>query len=165
VTAPDGAVRAFIGLGSNLEDSAGHVNRAFSELGALPLSRLVARSSLYRTAPVGFPGQPDFVNAVALLETGLAPMALLAELLEVERCHGRVRGAPNGPRTLDLDLLFHGDACIQQPGLSVPHPRLHERAFVVVPLAEIAPHQPIPGHGTAGERAAQLAPLQRVMRA
>jgi 2-amino-4-hydroxy-6-hydroxymethyldihydropteridine diphosphokinase len=165
VTVSAGAVRAFVGLGSNLDDPAQHVEDALRELDALPGTRLLARSSLYRTAPVGLAAQPDFVNAVALLETALAPAALLAQLLEVERRHGRVRELPNGPRTLDLDLLLHGDARIDQPGLCVPHPRLHERAFVVVPMAEIAPGQPIPGHGTAGERAVELAALQAVARA
>lgn len=160
-----GAVQAFIGLGSNLDDPVRTVEAALGELDRLPGTRLVSRSGLYRTAPVGLAAQPDFVNAVALVETALGPAELLAALLEVERRHGRVRTVVNGPRTLDLDLLFHGDACVDQPGLQLPHPRLHERAFVVVPLAEIAPEQPIPGHGTARQRAVELAARQRIERA
>lgn len=165
MSAAAAAARAFIGLGSNLHDPARQVERALLELQQLPGTRLLARSSLYRTAPMGLAGQPDFVNAVALVETVLEPAVLLAELLELERRHGRVRTVANGPRTLDLDLLMHGDANIDLPGLRLPHPRLHERAFVVVPLAEIAPSLAIPGHGTARERAAELASVQRVQRA
>lgn len=165
MSAAGGLARAFIGLGSNLDEPAGHVERALGELGRLPATRLLARSALYRSAPMGLADQPEFVNAVALVETRLAPGLLLDELLEVERRHGRVRAVLNGPRTLDLDLLLYGDRRIDEPGLQVPHPRMHERAFVVVPLAEIAPEQPIPGHGSARERAGQLAGSQRVARA
>lgn len=160
-----GAAGAFIGLGSNLDEPVLQVERALGELGRLPATRLLARSSLYRSAPVGFADQPDFVNAVALVETSLSPGHLLAELQQLELRHGRVRSVPNGPRTLDLDLLLHGERRIDQPGLRLPHPRLHERAFVVVPLAEIAPEQPIPGHGPARELAARLGRMQRVARA
>jgi 2-amino-4-hydroxy-6-hydroxymethyldihydropteridine diphosphokinase len=158
-------VRAFVGLGSNLDDPAGKVEQALAALDRLPRTRLLSRSSLYRTAPLGLAEQPDFVNAVAMVETALGPGELLAELLELERRHGRIRTVANGPRTLDLDLLYHGDARLDEPGLRLPHPRLHERAFVVVPLAEIAPEQPIPGHGTARERASELAAVQRIERA
>jgi 2-amino-4-hydroxy-6-hydroxymethyldihydropteridine diphosphokinase len=136
---------AYVALGSNQDDSVGHVRQAFSDLAALPRTRLAKRSSLYRTAPVGFLEQPDFINAVALLETGLVPLALLRELLAIEKRHGRVRAAPNGPRTLDLDLLIYADLQLQLPGLTLPHPRMRERAFVLAPLAEIGPDLIIPG--------------------
>ena len=131
--------RVAIALGSNLDDPEAQVRRAFDEIGALPATRLLARSSLYRTAPVGYADQPDFVNACALVETSLAPRALLDELLAIEQRHGRVRTIPNGPRTLDLDLILYGDRHIDEPGLTVPHPRAHERDFVLKPLLEIWP--------------------------
>jgi 2-amino-4-hydroxy-6-hydroxymethyldihydropteridine diphosphokinase len=140
-------VTAYIALGSNLEDPAVQVSAAFAALAALPDSNLIARSSLYRTAPVGFADQPDFINAVGALDTALAPRALLDALLSIELAHGRARKFANAPRTLDLDVLLYGDAQIDQPGLTVPHPRMHERAFVLVPLAEIAPDCVIPGRG------------------
>jgi 2-amino-4-hydroxy-6-hydroxymethyldihydropteridine diphosphokinase len=113
---------------------------------------------------VGYAGQPDFINAVAAIETGLAPRALLEALLDIERRHGRIRTIANGPRTLDLDLLLHGDQRIDEPGLTLPHPRMHERAFVMVPLAEIAPELAIPGRGVAADLARALAGSQRVER-
>jgi len=131
--------RVAIALGSNLDDPEAQVRRAFDEIGALPATRLLARSSLYRTGPVGYAEQPDFVNACALVETSLAPRALLDELLAIEQRHGRVRTIPNGPRTLDLDLILYGDRHIDEPGLTVPHPRAHERDFVLKPLLEIWP--------------------------
>ena len=137
-------VRAAIALGSNLEDPEAQVRRGFEEIGALPATRLLARSSLYRTAPVGYADQPDFVNACALVETSLAPRALLDGLLEIERRHGRVRAIANGPRTLDLDIILYGDRVIDEPGLQVPHPRAHERAFVMDPLREVWPDAVIP---------------------
>ncbi len=142
-------IRAYVGVGSNLEDPQAQVLRAFDELARLPDSRLTARSSLYRTAPVGHTAQPDFVNAVAGLETRLRAQRLLAELRAIEARHGRQRSFPNAPRTLDLDLLLYGESEINEPGLIVPHPRMHERAFVLAPLAEIAPHVQIPRHGAA----------------
>ncbi|MBI3936603.1 MAG: 2-amino-4-hydroxy-6-hydroxymethyldihydropteridine diphosphokinase [Betaproteobacteria bacterium] len=151
----DESVTAFIALGSNLDDPVSQVTRAFAGLGALPATRLVARSSLYRSTPVGYAGQPDFVNAVAQIETELAPRALLEALLALEAAHGRTRDFPNAPRTLDLDLLLYGDMMLHEPGLAVPHSRMHERAFVLVPLAEIAPQCAIPGRGPVAELAAR----------
>ena len=138
---------AHVGLGSNLDDPERHVRQALQELGRLPRTQLIACSSLYRTAPVGKLDQPDFVNAVALLASALSPRELLAELLALEARHGRVRGERNGPRTLDLDLLLLGDQVVHEAGLEVPHARMHERAFVLLPLAEISPGVVIPGHG------------------
>lgn len=142
-------VSAFIGLGANLDDPRDQVQRAFGELARLPQSTLVARSSLWRSAPVGYPNQPEFVNAVAKLETGLSADALLGELQKVESTHGRERSFANAPRTLDLDLLIYGDEVRASPRLTLPHPRMHERAFVLNPLLEIAPGAVIPGHGSA----------------
>jgi 2-amino-4-hydroxy-6-hydroxymethyldihydropteridine diphosphokinase len=119
------------------------------EVGALPETRLLKRSSLYRTAPVGYLDQPDFINAVAMVETALAPHTLLDGLLAIERQHGRVREFLNAPRTLDLDVLLYGDLVLYEPGLTIPHPRMHERAFVLLPLVEIAPEAEIPGRGRA----------------
>ena len=145
-TAP---AKAFIGLGANLGDPEAQVRRAFAALAELPRTRLLAASSLYRSAPVGVVGQLDFVNAVAELETALSARALLEALLAEESRFGRTREFPNAPRTLDLDLLLYGDRVIAEPGLLVPHPRMHERAFVLAPLAEIAPDIAIPGRGRA----------------
>lgn len=139
---------AFIALGANLDDPVGQLRAALDSLAALPDSRLVCSSSFYRTAPIGAPGQPDYINAVAALQTTLAPATLLAELLDIEQHFGRQREFHNAPRTLDLDLLLYDQLSIDQPGLQVPHPRLHLRAFVVVPLAEIAPDIALPGRGT-----------------
>ena len=140
---------AYIGIGSNLEDPRAQVLRAFDELAHLPDTRVTARSSLYRTAPVGHAAQPDFINAVAALDTQLPAETLLRELQSLEARHHRKRSFPNAPRTLDLDLLLYGDAQIDKPGLSVPHPRMHERAFVLQPLVEIAPQVQIPQRGAA----------------
>ncbi len=133
---------AYVGIGSNLQDPRAQVLAAFHELDRLPHTRVVKKSSLYRSAPVGHAAQPDFVNAVAQLETGLPAERLLAELQEVEARHGRERSFANAPRTLDLDLLLFGDARLDTRELQVPHPRMHERAFVLRPLLEIAPHLP-----------------------
>jgi 2-amino-4-hydroxy-6-hydroxymethyldihydropteridine diphosphokinase len=135
----NGPVRAAVALGSNLDDPQAHVRRAFDELAALPGTRVLARSSLHRTKPVGYADQPDFINAVVLVETRLSARELLDALLDIERKHGRVREIPNGPRTLDLDIVVYGDARIDEPGLVVPHPRAHERAFVLEPLREVWP--------------------------
>jgi len=143
--------RAAVALGSNIEDPEAQVARAFDELAALPQTRLIARSKLHRTAPVGYADQPDFVNACALVETALEPRALLDQLLAVEKRHGRVRDIPNGPRTLDLDIVVYGDRVIDEPGLKVPHPRAHERAFVLVPLLEAWPDAVIPGRGRVAD--------------
>ena len=150
-------VRAAIALGSNLEDPEAQVRRGFDELAALPETRVTARSSLYRTAPVGYAEQPDFVNACALVDTRLAPRALLDELLAIEKRHGRVRAVPNGPRTLDLDIVLYGEATVAEPGLAIPHPRAHERAFVLQPLLEVWPDAVIPGRGRAADLLALVA--------
>ena len=132
------SVAAYIGLGANLGDAAQAVEAALAELAQLPQTTLAARSSLYRSAPVDAAG-PDYVNAVAELHTGLHAPQLLAALHEIEQRFGRERPWPNAPRTLDLDLLLYGHARIDSLRLTVPHPRMQERAFVLLPLAEIAP--------------------------
>ena len=142
---------AYIGLGANLGDAAHTLRSALSALDNLPESHLLHASRLYRTPAWGLEEQPDFVNAVAAIETRLDAHALLDALLALERRFGRDRSHDArrwGPRTLDLDLLLHGDAAIEVDGLQVPHPRLTERAFVLVPLFEIAPDLVIPGRGT-----------------
>ncbi len=144
-------VTAYIGLGSNLADPQARLRRAFAELAQLPQSQLLAQSSLYRSAPMGSQDQPDYLNAVAALETALSPLALLAGLQAVEVAHQRVRGERWGPRTLDLDLLLYADQTIDLPTLTVPHPGLYERNFVLYPLAEIASGLVIPGLGVLGE--------------
>lgn len=141
--------RAFVGLGANLGEPRRQVEQAFLELDAIAHTRLVRRSSLYRSDPAGHAEQPAFVNAVAELETGLPATQLLAELHSIEARHGRTRSFANAPRTLDLDLLLFADAVVHAPGLEIPHPRMHERAFVLVPLLEIAPDAAIPGRGRA----------------
>lgn len=144
-------VRACIGLGANLGDAEGAVRGAFTALDALPGSRLLARSRLYRTPAWGRTDQPSFINAAAVLDTTLTPQALLQALLEIERGAGRTRDGDAGrwgPRVLDLDLLLYGDQVLDEPGLQVPHPYLHARAFVLVPLAEVAAAAGIPGHGS-----------------
>ncbi len=138
------AIRCYIGLGSNLDEPRNHVRRALQELAALPASRLLARSSLYRSDPMGPPGQPDYINAVALLESTLDAHSLLDELLALEQIHQRVRHERWGPRTLDLDLLLYGEQQIASERLSVPHPGMHERNFVLWPLAELAPELQLP---------------------
>lgn len=144
-------VLAFVGIGSNLDDPVSRVRAAIVALDRVRESRVVSRSSLYRTAPVGFLDQPAFINAVAGVETGLAPRELLDAMFEIEKEHGRVRSVRNAPRTLDLDLLLYGALSISEPGLVVPHPRMHERAFVLAPLAEIAPDRQIGDLGTVLE--------------
>jgi 2-amino-4-hydroxy-6-hydroxymethyldihydropteridine diphosphokinase len=151
VTGHRSPVTAFIGLGSNLDDPPAQIRRALQALASLPETRLVRRSSLYRNPPAGYPDQPDFVNAVAEIETRLAARELLERLLAIERVHGRVRGVRDGPRTLDLDLLTYGGRTLHEPGLDVPHPRMLDRAFVLVPLAEIAPDAAVPGAGPVVE--------------
>jgi 2-amino-4-hydroxy-6-hydroxymethyldihydropteridine diphosphokinase len=161
---PSRPVDAYIGLGSNLAAPHRQLVAALQALAALPETRLRAVSSFYRSAPVGFTDQPDFVNAVACIETSLAPRALLEHLLAIEARHGRVRMQRNGPRSLDLDLLAHGPAVVDEPGLTLPHPRMHERAFVLVPLAEIAPDFEVAGRGPARVLAPVLAADQRIER-
>jgi 2-amino-4-hydroxy-6-hydroxymethyldihydropteridine diphosphokinase len=138
---------AYVALGANLGDPAATVLAAFGALANLPESRVTQGSSLYRTAPVGITDQPEFVNAVAKLETALSPEKLLDALFDIEERFGRVRAEKNGPRTLDLDLLLYNDQFVDLPRLTLPHPRLHLRAFVLCPLAEIAPQLVIPGRG------------------
>ena len=140
---------AYVGLGANLGVPRRQVLAALDALAQLPRTRLAACSSLYRSAPLGQPEQPDFVNAVARLETELAPEALWAGLQAIERAHGRERGARDAPRTLDLDLLLYGGERIASPALTVPHPRMHERAFVLLPLTEIDAEAQVPGRGGA----------------
>jgi len=127
------------------------VKQAFAALARLPQTRLTAQSACYRSAPLGYAKQPDFINAVARIETGLTPHDLLQSLLGIEHTFGRVRDFRNAPRTLDLDLLLYGDLIFHEPGLTLPHPRMHERAFVLLPLAEIAPDCMIPGKGRAAD--------------
>ncbi|MBV0934211.1 2-amino-4-hydroxy-6-hydroxymethyldihydropteridine diphosphokinase [Marinobacterium weihaiense] len=136
--------RVYIGLGSNLEDPRQQVSDALLELDDIPASRVVARSSLYRSDPVGPPGQPDYVNAVAALETELAPETLLDALQAIEQAHQRVRKIHWGPRTLDLDILLYGDHIIDSERLIIPHAWMLERNFVLWPLAEIAPDLHLP---------------------
>ncbi|MBX3660812.1 MAG: 2-amino-4-hydroxy-6-hydroxymethyldihydropteridine diphosphokinase [Burkholderiales bacterium] len=147
---------ACIALGANIGEPLRQIEAGFSALAALPRTRLLARSSLYRSAPVGYADQPDFINAVAMIETALDPHALLAALLAIERAQGRVRDFPNAPRTLDLDIVLYGDLVLHEPGLTIPHARMLERAFVMVPLAEIAPDARVPGQGRVSELAARL---------
>lgn len=149
---------AFVALGANIGEPLRQVEAGFAALAALPDTRLVARSSLYRSAPVGYADQPDFINAVAEIETALAPQALLAALLGIERAHGRVRDFPNAPRTLDLDIVLYGGREIHEPGLTVPHARMLERAFVMLPLAEIAPEAAVPGRGRVADLARRVDP-------
>ncbi|MFA4228625.1 2-amino-4-hydroxy-6-hydroxymethyldihydropteridine diphosphokinase [Xanthomonas perforans] len=141
---------AFVGLGANLGQAEASVRAAIAALGAVPQTTLVAASRLYRTPAWGREDQPDFINAVAQLRTGLAPLPLLEALLGIEQAFGRERRAGErwGPRTLDLDLLLYADQVIDLPQLQVPHPHLHARAFALLPLSELAPEAIIPGHGT-----------------
>ncbi|WP_242104290.1 2-amino-4-hydroxy-6-hydroxymethyldihydropteridine diphosphokinase [Lysobacter sp. M2-1] len=152
-------VIAFVGLGANLGDAPATVREAMRALDVLPQTRLLRASRLYRSRAWGVETQPDFINAVAMLESRLPARSLLDELLAIERAHGRERAAEVrwGPRTLDLDLLLHGDSIIDEPGLRVPHPHLHERAFALLPLVEVAPDAVIPGRGLARDIAAVMA--------
>ena len=147
---PAGApATAAIGLGANLGDAAATLRDALLAIDGLPQTRLLRASPLYRTAAWGNTDQPDFVNAAALVETVLSPRALLDALLDLERRFGRRReaGPQWGPRVLDLDLLLHGSRVVDEPGLRVPHPHLHERAFALLPLAQVAPDMEVPGRG------------------
>lgn len=155
--------RAFVGLGANLGDACGTLRSALDELARCPHTSLSARSSLYRSAPVDADG-PDYINAVASLQTGLGPHELLAALHAIEARHARERPYRHAPRTLDLDLLMFGEYAVDEPALVLPHPRLHLRAFVLVPLSEIAPDLVVPGRGRVSELLRTLAhqPLERV---
>ena len=153
------SVQAFVGLGGNLGDARVTLQAALKALAALPETTLRQSSSVYRSAPIESSG-PDYLNAVALLETRLAPHLLLTELQRIEAAHGRERPYRNAPRTLDLDLLLYGEQRIDSATLTVPHPRMHERAFVVRPLAEIAPDAQVPGLGRARDLLLQVADQQ-----
>lgn len=151
-------VTAYVALGANLGDPVTTVRAALDALRTIAGARCLAASSLYRTAPVGLHHQPDFINAVAALEVNAAALpapSLLDHLFAIEASFGRVRSVRNAPRTLDLDLLLYGEERRMEPGLTLPHPRLTERAFVLAPLAEIAPALAIPGPGN-GARVADL---------
>jgi 2-amino-4-hydroxy-6-hydroxymethyldihydropteridine diphosphokinase len=142
-------ITAYIGLGSNEGDPRAQILQAFTELAALPATQLVGRSRLYRSAPCDAPGQPDFVNAVAALETELSAAQLLEALQAIEARHGRERPHRNAPRTLDLDMLLVGETAFASPLLTLPHPRMHERAFVLRPLLDLDPRAEVPDHGAA----------------
>jgi 2-amino-4-hydroxy-6-hydroxymethyldihydropteridine diphosphokinase len=148
--------RAFIGLGSNLDNPREQVIAAFRELAETDGIRLLARSSLYLSEPLGPQDQPDFINAAAAIETSLDPLSLLEVLLTIEQKHARKRERHWGPRTLDLDLLLYDDERIQHPDLTVPHPAIAERSFVLLPLQEIAPELVIPGLGSVSSLLQQL---------
>jgi 2-amino-4-hydroxy-6-hydroxymethyldihydropteridine diphosphokinase len=143
-------VYAYVGLGSNLGDREGTLKAAVGRLRNLPETKVLRLSSLRDTDPVGYLDQPRFLNGAVALETGLSARSLLDALLELEEELGRNRAAapPKGPRTLDLDLLLYGDEVIDEPGLEIPHPRLHERRFVLEPLAELDPSLEVPGKGS-----------------
>ncbi|MFZ2627769.1 MAG: 2-amino-4-hydroxy-6-hydroxymethyldihydropteridine diphosphokinase [Rugosibacter sp.] len=145
------SVRCFVALGANLGDPVATVKAALAALRELPQAELVAASSLYRTAPVGLRHQPDFINAVVEMRAVSPAPTFLAQLFAIEARFGRQRSVPNAPRTLDLDLLLYGDLVSHDAQLTLPHPRLHERAFVLAPLAEIAPQLVIPGLDSVGE--------------
>jgi 2-amino-4-hydroxy-6-hydroxymethyldihydropteridine diphosphokinase len=155
---------AYVGIGSNLESPRAHVEAALADLDRVPDTRVVKRSSLYRSAPVGYASQPEFVNAVAELSTGLPAERLLGELQQIEAAHGRLRSFRDAPRTLDLDLLLYDDEVRCSPSLTLPHPRMHERAFVLQPLVEIAPAVSVPQRGRAADLLAACGG-QRVERA
>ena len=142
-------VIAYIGLGANLGEPRRQLQAAFEELMNLPGSKSVLASSVYRSAPLGYADQPDFLNAVVRLDTALSPEDLLGQLQEIEKRHGRERPFAGAPRTLDLDLLLYGDESIASPRLTVPHPRMHERAFVLQPLLELDSAITVPGKGLA----------------
>ena len=139
----------YIGLGSNLNGPVAQLRRAFAELEQLPQISDAKHSRLYRSKPLGAQGQPDYFNAVLALQTGIEPYELLRQLRRIEEMHGRCRSPETrwGPRTLDLDLLMYGELALQTHELTLPHPELHKRSFVLYPLAELAPDLMIPGHG------------------
>ncbi|MDR2925462.1 MAG: 2-amino-4-hydroxy-6-hydroxymethyldihydropteridine diphosphokinase [Azoarcus sp.] len=166
--------RAYIGFGANLGNPFAILPSVLKTLAALPETRLAACSSYYRSAPQGVIGQqPDYINAVIALDTGLSPQTLLDKLLAIESAFGRRRTAALAPRPLDLDLLLHGETVMQSPALTLPHPRMHERAFVLLPLTEIAPALTLPGHGAlpallkkvAGQRIVRVRDIQPPMSA
>ncbi len=146
-------VLCFVGMGSNLDEPERQVSAAMDQLDAGAHCQVAKCSSLYRSAPMGDQQQPDFINAVCSIHIQLSPRAVLDHLFNIERDHQRIRyvDRPGGPRSLDLDLLLYGDSQIDEPGLTVPHPRMHLRRFVLLPLSEIAPKLYIPGHGLVCE--------------
>jgi 2-amino-4-hydroxy-6-hydroxymethyldihydropteridine diphosphokinase len=154
---------AYVGIGANLGDARANVQDAITRLSRLPNTRLLAASASYRTAPIDSSG-PDYINAVACLDTGLDPHALLGELQGIEQAHGRERPYRNAPRTLDLDLLLYGSEIVDTPELTIPHPRMLARAFVLVPLLEIAADVTVPGQGPARDRLPAVAdqPIERL---
>ncbi len=158
-------VDAYVGLGSNLQHPESQLQTAIAALHRLPGTSVDAISHFYRTAPVDLIHQPDFLNAVVRLRTALPPRPLLDALLAIEQSQGRIRSVPNGPRTLDLDLLMHADLRVDEPGLVLPHPRMLSRAFVMVPLGDVAPDLSLPGGVTVRDLAARLASEQRIERA
>jgi 2-amino-4-hydroxy-6-hydroxymethyldihydropteridine diphosphokinase len=141
----------YVGMGANLGEPRAQLLSAWEALGRIPDTQVIARSSLYRSAPIGYADQPAFLNCVARLETALPAQSLLAQLQQIERGLGRARSFPNAPRTIDLDLLLYGTETLDTPNLTLPHPRMHERAFVLVPLLELEPGATIPGRGKAAE--------------
>ena len=143
--------RAYVALGSNLARPELQMQQALRALAQLPQTELITHSSLYRSAPLECAESADFVNAVAEVASGLSAHDLLQSLLAIEREQGRVRSVRNAPRTLDLDLLLYDDLTFHEPGLTLPHPRMHQRAFVLFPLLEIAPDSVIPGKGRAAD--------------
>jgi 2-amino-4-hydroxy-6-hydroxymethyldihydropteridine diphosphokinase len=142
---------AYVGLGANIGEPRRQIEAGIEEIRQLPGANSFLSSGIYRSAPVGYLDQPEFLNAVTRFDTELRPEALLDRLQEIESRHGRERSFPNAPRTLDLDLLLYGDSVVATPRLNIPHPRMHERAFVLQPLTEIAPGIAIPGRGAARE--------------
>jgi 2-amino-4-hydroxy-6-hydroxymethyldihydropteridine diphosphokinase len=156
MTARRATAEAFVALGANLQDPVQQVRDAIAELGNIEHTLVLAVSSLYRTAPIGYADQPDFINAVAKLQTGLSPHQLLDALHAIENRHGRRRSVRNAPRTLDLDLLLYGIRVVHEGDLTLPHPRMHERAFVLMPLLEIAPDASVPGHASVAQLLAQV---------
>jgi 2-amino-4-hydroxy-6-hydroxymethyldihydropteridine diphosphokinase len=154
-------ITAFVGIGSNLGDSLANVRNAILQIGLLPQTSVSAQSSLFRTAPIDADGD-DYINAVIRIDTGLTAGQLLHELQALETAVGRERPYPNAPRVLDLDILLYGRQKIASAGLTVPHPRLTQRAFALIPLLQIDPFVEIPGYGPAHRFAADVA--QQVIR-
>lgn len=152
------SVLAYIAIGSNLLNPLDQVITAFDEIGNMPKSVLIKKSSCYSSLPSGYKDQPDFINAVVLIETELSPHELLSELQTIEYLHKRERSFPNAPRTLDLDILLFGDIRLNSPELTIPHPRMHERAFVIFPLQEIDGNITIPLIGDIAKIANELDP-------
>ena len=151
-------ILAYIAVGSNLANPLNQVTTAFNEIGNMPKSKLIKKSSCYSSSPLGYKDQPDFVNAVVSIETELSPHELLLELQMIESSHKRERSFPNAPTTLDLDILLYGDLRIDEPKLTIPHPRMHERAFVIFPLQEINENISVPPFGDIAKIARGLDP-------